>query len=925
MKKIKKSYVNLTVNPCKMCMPMGVCNALYGIKNCMTILHGSQGCSTYIRRHMATHYNEPVDIASSSLTEEGTVYGGENNLIKGLENLIKLYNPEVIGIATTCLAETIGEDVVRLSKIFYEKHPESKVKLIPIKSPGYGGTQYGGHFTALKSVVENVEMKADKNEKVNIVTGPISCADTRELKEILEDFEIDYILLPDISENLDGGHSKKYNRLPSSGTTIEDITYMGGAKATIELTSFIKEEYSIGSYLKEKFGVENYRINVPRGLRDTDNFLKVLSEVSGKPIPKKYKKQRSRYLDAMIDSHKYNAEARIAIFGEPDFVYSTARLAVESGIVPMVISTGDVCPSLESKLREEVDELSEQLFAEKCVIIDEGDFKDIEKYALDLKVNVMLGSSDGRRIEEKHKIPLIRAAFPIHDRIGGQRILSIGYEGSLNLSDQITNVMLASTESTFREALYNEYYKEEKIEETTVRDEEKIINGKTFVSEKTLIGEGTLISEETAIKGEKNMELKVRSKEEVEEKTKTHPCFSCDSAHKYARMHLPIAPKCNISCNYCLRKFDCVNESRPGVTTEVLSPEEAFAKYKIVKSQIDNLKVVGIAGPGDALANFDNVKKTLELIREHDPEVTFCLSTNGLMLPFYAQELINLGVSHVTITMNAIDPKITAKVYKYVDYLGITYTGEEGAQILLNNQLSGLKYLADRGIMVKVNIVMLKGINDHHIEEVTKKVKELGAGITNIMQMIPVKGSVFENMSLTSNKEIMDLRKKCEINIKQMYHCKQCRADAIGLLGDDKSQEFNKPMIKSTVEEEKTLKFAIASKSGIGIDMHFGHATEFLIYEYKNCDVKYVEKRDIDKYCNGIEVCEEEEDKFSKLSSVVSDCTGILCLRIGDEPKRKLKNMGIEVFMTCETIETAVTKAAEAVLKEMEVKEMLRA
>ena len=305
---------------------------------------------------------------------------------------------------------------------------------------------------------------------------------------------------------------------------------------------------------------------------------------------------------------------------------------------------------------------------------------------------------------------------------------------------------------------------------------------------------------------ERNVEIKASIREEVEEKTKTHPCFSCDSAHKYARMHLPIAPKCNVSCNYCLRKFDCVNESRPGVTTDVLSAEEAFAKYKLVKSKMDNLKVVGIAGPGDALANFDEVRETLKLIKEYDNEVTFCLSTNGLMLPFYAQELIDLGVTHVTVTMNAIDPKITAKVYKFIDYLGVTYTGEEGTQILLNNQLSGIKYLADRGIMVKVNIVMLKGINDHHIEEITKKVKELGAGITNIMQMIPVKGSVFENMPLTSNKEIMDLRKKCEVNIKQMYHCKQCRADAIGLLGDDKSQEFNKPMNENNGNRRKTIK-----------------------------------------------------------------------------------------------------------------------
>jgi nitrogenase molybdenum-iron protein alpha/beta subunit/MoaA/NifB/PqqE/SkfB family radical SAM enzyme len=880
-------------------MPMGVATALYGIKNCMTILHGSQGCSTYIRRHMATHYNEPVDIASSSLTEEGTVYGGENNLIKGIENLIKLYNPEVIGIGTTCLAETIGEDVKRLSKIFYEKHPEGKVKLIPIQSPGYGGTQFGGYFTALRALVENVEMNSDKNEKINVVTGPISSADTRHLKEILDDFDIDYILLPDISENLDGGHSKKYNRLPSNGTSIDEIELMAGAKATIELTTFIKEEYSVGSYLEEEFGVENYRINIPRGLRDTDSFLKVLAEVSGNSVPEKYKRERERYLDAMIDSHKYNAEARIAIFGEPDFVYSCARLAIENGSVPMLIATADACPGLEASLRKEVDELSNNLFADKCEILDQADFKVIEKYVLEADVNVMLGSSDGRRIEEKHKVPLVRAAFPIHDRIGGQRILSIGYKGSLNLSDQIANVMLAKTESTFREDLYNEYYKEGKIEETFIENDE------------------------AAIKEDKKMELKVLDKEIVAEKTKTHPCFSCSSAHKYARMHLPIAPKCNISCNYCLRKFDCVNESRPGVTTEVLSPEEAFAKYKLVKSQMDNLKVVGIAGPGDALANFDNVKKTLELIREHDPEVTFCLSTNGLMLPFYAQDLIDLGVSHVTITMNAIDPKITAKVYKFVDYLGVTYTGEEGAQILLNNQLSGLKYLADRGIMCKVNIVMLKGINDHHIEEVVKKVKDLGASITNIMQMIPVKGSVFENMPLTSNKEIMDLRKKCGEHLEQMYHCKQCRADAIGLLGDDQSQKFNKPIDKVT--DEKPLRFAIASKSGIGVDMHFGHATEFIIYEYKNGDAKYIEKRDVEKYCNGKEVCEEEEDKFAKLSKVVHDCSGVICLRIGDEPKKKFKNGGIEVFMTCETIETAVIKAAQAILKETEVKEMLRA
>lgn len=203
-----------------------------------------------------------------------------------------------------------------------------------------------------------------------------------------------------------------------------------------------------------------------------------------------------------------------------------------------------------------------------------------------------------------------------------------------------------------------------------------------------------------------------------------------------------------------------------------------------------NLTVVGIAGPGDALANFKEVKETLSLIKEYDKDVTFCLSTNGLMLPFHCEEIIELGVSHITITINGIDPNITAKIYKYVDYLGNVYTGVAGAQILLNNQLSGLKYLSERGIVCKVNIVMLKGINDKHIEETVKKVKMLGASITNIMQMIPVKGSVFEEMPLVSNKEIMELRNVCEKHLPQMYHCKQCRADAIGTLDDDQSLKF---------------------------------------------------------------------------------------------------------------------------------------
>ena len=274
------------------------------------------------------------------------------------------------------------------------------------------------------------------------------------------------------------------------------------------------------------------------------------------------------------------------------------------------------------------------------------------------------------------------------------------------------------------------------------------------------------------------------------EKTQKHPCYSFDAHHKFARMHLPVAPFCNISCNYCNRKFDCVNESRPGVTSEILTPQAAKNKFDKVSAQIEHLSVVGIAGPGDALADWENTRETIRLIRAENPQIVFCLSTNGLLLPEYAQEIVQLGVTHVTVTVNCIDSAIGAKIYKHINFKGQHYEGESGVKILIENQLAGIALLISQGMIVKINIVMLKGINDQHIPDVVKKMKELGVYITNIMPLIPAPGSVFENFSQTTTKDINRMRDLCELDVKQMRHCKQCRADAIGLLGEDRSREF---------------------------------------------------------------------------------------------------------------------------------------
>lgn len=873
MKTKVQPLVNLNVNPCKMCMPMGAMTAFYGIKNCVSILHGSQGCSTYIRRHMATHYNEPIDIASSSLTEHGTVYGGEVNLKKGLTNLIELYHPQVIGVATTCLAETIGEDINRIIQTYYDENPDKRdVTIIPVHSAGYGGTQFEGYFKTLTAIVSEIEMDTKPNDKINIIASYMSPADMRTLKEICNAFELEIILLPDLSENLDGIFKERYSRLPESGTDIEVIKQMAGARVTVEISS-MDFETSPGKVLKEKYGVPYTRVNVPVGLRDNDAFLKVLSKISGKDIPEELTRQRGRYLDAMIDSHKYNSEGRAVVFGEPDFIISMIRICEENGIMPMITATGSVFPRLADYVKNSIDDIAKRYFVEDYMIADDVDFKDIETAAERYGCNLMIGNSDGRRIEEHLQIALVRRSFPVHDRVGGQRLKTIGYEGSLTLLDEISNAVLSRKETTFREVIYKAYYHGDKKQGLAAEEAKRL---------------------------------------DIIAKTATHPCYNC-AGHKYARMHLPVAPRCNVQCNYCVRKFDCPNESRPGVTTKVLTPEEAFVKYKEVKEKVPNLTVVGIAGPGDALANFDETKKTMELIKEYDPDVTFCLSTNGLLLPTYASEIINLGVSHITVTINAVDPKIAGKIYKHINFMGTKYEGESAGAILLSNQLSGLRILVAHGVVCKVNIVSLRGINDTHIPKIVETMKEIGCYITNIMPMIPVEGSAFENLTSLNNKEIEKLREDCGLIMKQMTHCRQCRADAIGTLDNDLSLEFRGYQPKAVEKTDAVYRFAVASKNGMHIDQHFGHVKEWYIYEYKNDSASFIEKRKVGQYCEGSDVCDDKEDKITSIIETIADCNGVIAMRIGESPRRQLEKKNIAVTVTYDRIEDAVLKAAQSI------------
>ena len=263
-----------------------------------------------------------------------------------------------------------------------------------------------------------------------------------------------------------------------------------------------------------------------------------------------------------------------------------------------------------------------------------------------------------------------------------------------------------------------------------------------------------------------------------------HPCFG-GNHHKNGRMHLAVAPRCNIKCGYCSRRRDCANESRPGVTSRILTPQEALEKVReVMASDIlgPMIKVIGIAGPGDPLAN-EETFETFRLIKAEFPHLILCMSTNGLLLPEKIDELEALGLHSLTVTVNALDPDVGGRVYSHISYHGKKYTGREGAEILIANQLEGLKRAAEFGMTIKVNTVLIPGVNEDQVEQVGRKVKELGAFVMNVMPLIPQ--SDFADVVPPTPEELEIIRTANEKIIGQFKHCRQCRADAVGLIGQD--------------------------------------------------------------------------------------------------------------------------------------------
>lgn len=415
-----KTYVS-SRNACKLCAPLGASLVFKGIEGCVPLIHGSQGCATYIRRYMISHYKEPVDIASSNFSEESTVYGGSKNFITGMDNIIKQYQPKVVGIASTCLSETIGEDIPGHIRQYRESRDmETLPVFIHTSTPSYCGSHADGFHNTVLSTLKTLAEHTQNSDSIVLLPGMVTPADIRYLKEIMSDYEATSVLFPDYSETLDNVYTAEYQLIPSGGTTMAEIASVGDAKAVIEFGRVFNRGYlkarpaavlpTAGEWLESAFYVRNHPMPLPIGLNASDRFMETLNKLTGKEMPEKYQKERGRLVDAYVDAHKYVFGKKTLLYGEEDLVTALADWLREIGMEPLWIR--------------------------------EADFETLRERAEEFQPDLLIGNSKGYYIARERNIPLVRLGFPIHDRFGASRIHQIGYRGTQYLFDLVVNALI---------------------------------------------------------------------------------------------------------------------------------------------------------------------------------------------------------------------------------------------------------------------------------------------------------------------------------------------------------------------------------------------------------------------------------------------------------------------------------------------------
>jgi len=431
----------LTVNAAKTCQPVGAMYAALGIHRCLPHSHGSQGCCSYHRSALTRHYKEPVMAATSSFTEGASVFGGQANLLKSIETIFQVYDPDVIAVHTTCLSETIGDDIPQIVSKADDKGfiPEGKI-VIHCNTPSYVGSHVTGFSNMVEGMVKYMSTKTDaESSRFNVIPGWVEPSDMRELKRLMNVLSLDTILFPDTSDVMDCPLDGTREFYPAGGTPLEDLKASGDAKATFALGAFGSK--AAAETLQKKCEVPAELLDLPIGLRATDRFIDKVRTVAGIEVPDELTRERGRMVDLMSDMQQYFEGKRVALVGDPDQLIALSEFCADLDMRPVYIVSGTPGKVFEQTVLERLEERIPEV---KIANGANADMFLLHQWIKQESVDLLIGNTYCKYISRDENIPLVRHGFPILDRVGHSQFPTVGYMGGIRLMEKMLDAILST-------------------------------------------------------------------------------------------------------------------------------------------------------------------------------------------------------------------------------------------------------------------------------------------------------------------------------------------------------------------------------------------------------------------------------------------------------------------------------------------------
>ena len=429
----------LTINPAKTCQPIGAMYAALGIHGCLPHSHGSQGCCAYHRSALTRHYKEPVMAATSSFTEGASVFGGQANLLNAINTIFSVYDPEIIAVHSTCLSETIGDDLGQIIAKAREdgKIPEGK-HVIHASTPSYVGSHVTGYANMLEGIVKYFAMSTEEvKRQINLLAGWVEPADMRELKRIMKVMGVKNVLLPDTSEVLDAPMTGKHEFYPKGGTTVPELVSMGDSMHTLGLGEWATRSAAIK--LENQCKVKFSLADLPIGLSATDRFIMALAKAASVPIPEAITSERGKLVDLITDMHQYFHGKRVALWGDPDQLIPLVEFLNDIDMKPVYVVSGTPGKAFTNKVK---DILAEKVPDAKVKNGQGADMFLMHQWIKQEPVDLLIGNTYGKYIARDEGIPFVRMGFPILDRVGHSYFPTLGYMGGIRILEKILGVLM---------------------------------------------------------------------------------------------------------------------------------------------------------------------------------------------------------------------------------------------------------------------------------------------------------------------------------------------------------------------------------------------------------------------------------------------------------------------------------------------------